>query len=297
MEFRALHYFLTVAQERNITRAAEKLHMAQPPLTRQIKRLEEELGVPLLIRGGRQLQLTEEGRFLQARGREILQLMENTQQQLGQLGPAQYGTIRLCTTEVSGATLLSERIAAFHETAPNIHFQILAGDSTENRDRLEKNLVDMGIVREPFNLEPYDQIALRREPWGILCSRDHPLAAQHPETVPLACLGEVPLMLPARQSLQADIHNWLGQFLPRRNVFCLYNSIFSILGLAQRGLGVILAPQSVWAFIDPASLAYRTLVEPGHQSRIFLVKRRGRLMPPAAARFWEFAEGYSDQKA
>lgn len=242
MEFRTLHYFLTVAQERNITRAAEKLHMAQPPLTRQIKRLEEELGVPLLIRGGRQLQLTEEGRFLQARGREILQLMENTQQQLGQLGPAQYGTIRLCTTEVSGATLLSERIAAFHETAPNIHFQILAGDSTENRDRLEKNLVDMGIVREPFNLEPYDQIALRREPWGILCSRDHPLAAQHPETVPLACLGEVPLMLPARQSLQADIHNWLGQFLPRRNVFCLYNSIFSILGLAQRGLGVILAP-------------------------------------------------------
>ena len=95
----------------------------------------------------------------------------------------------MCTTEVSGATLLSERIAAFHETAPNIHFQILAGDSTENRDRLEKNLVDMGIVREPFNLEPYDQIALRREPWGILCSRDHPLAAQHPETVPLACLG------------------------------------------------------------------------------------------------------------
>ena len=65
MEFRTLHYFLTVAQERNITRAAEKLHMAQPPLTRQIKRLEEELGVPLLIRGGRQLQLTEEGRFLQ----------------------------------------------------------------------------------------------------------------------------------------------------------------------------------------------------------------------------------------
>ena len=115
MEFRTLHYFLTVAQERNITRAAEKLHMAQPPLTRQIKRLEEELGVPLLIRGGRQLQLTEEGRFLQARGREILQLMENTQQQLGQLGPAQYGTIRLCTTEVSGATLLSERM----ETGPN----------------------------------------------------------------------------------------------------------------------------------------------------------------------------------
>ena len=189
MNLKTCQYFVALAEEMNFTKASEALHITQQSLSGSIKRLEEELGVPLLIRGGRQLQLTEEGRFLQARGREILQLMENTQQQLGQLGPAQYGTIRLCTTEVSGATLLSERIAAFHETAPNIHFQILAGDSTENRDRLEKNLVDMGIVREPFNLEPYDQIALRREPWGILCSRDHPLAAQHPETVPLACLG------------------------------------------------------------------------------------------------------------
>lgn len=118
--------------------------------------------------------------------------MENTQQQLGQLGPAQYGTIRLCTTEVSGATLLSERIAAFHETAPNIHFQILAGDSTENRDRLEKNLVDMGIVREPFNLEPYDQIALRREPWGILCSRDHPWRPSIRRPCPWPAWGRCP---------------------------------------------------------------------------------------------------------
>ena len=169
MEFRTLHYFLTVAQERNITRAAEKLHMAQPPLTRQIKRLEEELGVPLLIRGGRQLQLTEEGRFLQARGREILQLMENTQQQLGQLGPAQYGTIRLCTTEVSGATLLSERIAAFHETAPNIHFQILAGDSTENRDRLEKNLVTWASSGNPSTWNPMTRLLFGGNP-GASCA-------------------------------------------------------------------------------------------------------------------------------
>lgn len=169
MEFRTLHYFLTVAQERNITRAAEKLHMAQPPLTRQIKRLEEELGVPLLIRGGRQLQLTEEGRFLQARGREILQLMENTQQQLGQLGPAQYGTIRLCTTEVSGATLLSERIAAFHETAPNIHFQILAGDSTENRDRLEKTWWTWASSGSPSTWNPMTRLPFGGNP-GASCA-------------------------------------------------------------------------------------------------------------------------------
>lgn len=192
MEFRTLHYFLTVAQERNITRAAEKLHMAQPPLTRQIKRLEEELGVPLLIRGGRQLQLTEEGRFLQAGGGRSSNSWRTPSSSWGSWALPSTAPSVCAPRRSPGATLLSERIAAFHETAPNIHFQILAGDSTENRDRLEKNLVDMGIVREPFNLEPYDQIALRREPWGILCSRDHPLAVQHPETVPLACLGRCP---------------------------------------------------------------------------------------------------------
>lgn len=292
MEFRTLHYFLTVAHERNITRAAEKLHMAQPPLTRQIKQLEGELGVTLFHRGGRQLRLTEEGRFLQQQGAEILQLLEKTTQQLKQMGPEEHGTLSLCTTEATGATLLSRLIAAFHETSPHIRFEILSGSGTENRDRLEKNLVDMGIFREPVNLEPYDQLFLRREPWGILCSPASPLAAQDQEDVALAQLWDIPLMLPMRQALQEDIDHWLGQSLPQRKVFCLYSSIFSILGLAQQGLGVILAPQSVQALIDPKKLVFRTLVQPSHFSQIYLVKRRFQLMTPAAARFWEFAQEF-----
>ena len=290
MEFRTLRYFLAVAQERNITRAAEKLHMAQPPLTRQIKQLEAELGVTLFLRGGRQLQLTEEGRFLQQRGEEILQLVEKTRQQLGQMGPEKHGTVTLCTTEASGTTLLSDLIADFHAVAPNVHFQILAGSGIENRDRLEKNLVDLGVVREPFNLEPYDHLFLQEEPWGILCSRTHPLAALDPETVSLEQLKEIPLMLPARPSVQDEISYWLSEHLPQRNVFCLYNSISAILGLAERGVGVILAPRSAKNFTDPAKLAYRTIISPRHDSRIYLVRNRDRIMPPAAKRFWEFVE-------
>lgn len=292
MEFRTLRYFLAVARERNITRAAEKLHMAQPPLTRQIKLLEAELGVPLLIRGGRQLQLTEEGRFLQERGSEILQLLETTQQQLEQLGPETHGVLSLCTTEASGSTLLSELIAAFHQSAPGIRFQVLAGSGTESQDRLEKNLADMGIVREPFNLEPYDRIFLRQEPWGILCSQAHPLAARNQESVELAWLEEIPLMLPLRQSAREEILSWFGHPLSEQNIFCLYTSIASILGLAERGLGVIVAPQSVRAFTDPSKLAYRTILRPGHQSQLFLVKRRAQMMTPAAARFWQFVQAY-----
>ena len=83
MEFRTLHYFLTVAQERNITRAAEQLHMAQPPLTLPIQRPDDELRVPLPIRGGRHHQLSDEGRLLQARRRDVLIPEDITSQKLG----------------------------------------------------------------------------------------------------------------------------------------------------------------------------------------------------------------------
>ncbi len=111
--------------------------------------------------------------------------MENTQQPA--LGTPCAGTIRLYRSQ-GHAFYRTHR--SLH-TAPSIHFQITK-DSTENRDRLEKTWWTAGHRQEPFNLEYYDQIALPGEPWGILCSRDHPLAAQHPETVPLACLGRCP---------------------------------------------------------------------------------------------------------
>ena len=153
MDIRTLRYFLVTAQERNFTKAANKLCMAQPPLSRQIKILEEELGVTLFIRNSRQLQLTEEGYFLKQQAEEILLLIEKTEHQLEKMGTNDYGTISIGATESCGGSILPHLIEGFHETAPHIRFQIWTGNSDETQERLEKNLVDVAVVREPFNME------------------------------------------------------------------------------------------------------------------------------------------------
>lgn len=164
MDIRTLRYFLVTAQERNFTKAANKLCMAQPPLSRQIKLLEEELGVTLFIRNSRQLQLTEEGYFLKQQAEEILLLIEKTEHQLEKMGNNDYGTISIGATESCGGSILPHLIEGFHEVAPHIRFQIWTGNSDEIQERLEKNLVDVAVVREPFNMEQYDRIFLNHEP-------------------------------------------------------------------------------------------------------------------------------------
>lgn len=138
MDIRTLRYFLVTAQERNFTKAANKLCMAQPPLSRQIKLLEEELGVTLFIRNSRQLQLTEEGYFLKQQAEEILLLIEKTEHQLEKMGTNDYGTISIGATESCGGSILPHLIEGFHETAPHIRFQIWTGNSDETQERLEK---------------------------------------------------------------------------------------------------------------------------------------------------------------
>lgn len=293
MDIKALKYFLAVAQEQNITRAAEKLCMAQPPLSRQMKLLEEELGVTLFVRGKRQIQLTEEGYYLKQQAEEIILLMERTQQQLGKMGGSASGLISIGATEACGASILSEMIEQFHEIAPGIHFQIWSGNGDEIRDRMEKNLVDVGIIREPFNMESYDRAFLRCEPWIAVFSKEHHLAEQTEEGIELSMLKEEPLMIPIRQPLQNEINSWFNELATERNIFCLYNSLTSVMGLVEHGLGIAIFPESARNFTNQEKLVYRKIIHPEHESRVFLVKKKFRVMTSASELFWKFALQYA----
>ena len=121
MDIKSLQYFLEVAREENITRAAQKLCIAQPPLSRQLQKLEEELGVQLLIRGKRRVQLTEEGVFLKQQAEEIIALMERTKYQLGMVKSSTYGTVSIAVTESCGAGVMCSLIRKFHEIYPGVH--------------------------------------------------------------------------------------------------------------------------------------------------------------------------------
>ena len=289
MDIKSLRYFLEVAREENITRAAGKLCIAQPPLSRQLQKLEEELGVQLLIRGKRRVELTEEGKFLKQQAEEIIALVERTEYQLGMVQSSTYGSISIAVTESCGAGVMCALIERFHEKYPNIRFQILAGSGDEVNQRMEQNLADIGIMREPFDMETYDREFLKSEPWLAVMGKETPLARETGKTVPLSRLGGEDLIIPARLPIQEEINSWFNDAAQERNIFCVYNSPAAIIPLVESGAAVAICPESVKSFAGGRRLVFKPIVEPRKDSRLYLVKKRRQMMPLAAQLFWEFA--------
>ncbi len=172
-----MKYFLTVAREENITRAAEMLHITQPTLSRQLTLLEEELGIQLFVRGKRKTTLTL---LLRRRAEQIVELSEITKQELG--GPTQElsGVISIGSAEsAAAAQVLLELMKHFCPQYPKVQFDLLSGNAQQIKERLDKGLIDIGLLIEPVNLENYDFIRLPQlERWGLLMRKDDPLAAK-----------------------------------------------------------------------------------------------------------------------
>ena len=148
MELRTLHYFITVARELNFTRAAEKLNMSQPPLSNQIKGLEEELGALLFLRGKRRLELTEEGALLLRRAVQIQELAEKTRQEIASLREGMTGTIYLSMVEGRAPFLAARWIAGFREEFPLVRYNLWNGSSDDALDRLRKGLPQQCVLCE-----------------------------------------------------------------------------------------------------------------------------------------------------
>ena len=292
MDIKILKYFLAVAREGTITRAAEKLSIAQPPLSRHMQLLEEELGVTLFVRGKRRIRLTEEGIFLKQQAEEIITLMEKTENQLSKIKTNTHGTIALGVTETSGASILSSLIGAFHRQYPYIRYNIVGGSVDEVKEKLEKGLVDMGLVRDPFDTETYESIFWKTESWIALLSRDHPLARAASGTVELRQLAGESLIIPARPQLQNEIHNWFNLLSEERNIFCLYNTLSCVVPMVEDNIGIAICPESAQYTTNPQKLAYLKIIRPEHSSNLMLVRRRHQLLPTATECFWDFTRNY-----
>lgn len=174
MELRTLRYFTVVARELNITRAAEKLNMSQPPLSNQIKALEEELGVQLFIRGKRHLELTEEGTLLLRRAVQMQELADKTRQELASLREGMTGTIYLSMVEGRAPFLAAQWIAGFREEFPLVRYNLWNGSSDDVLDRLRKGLADLAVIAAPYDSEYLEGFPVGRELWAAMLHPDHP---------------------------------------------------------------------------------------------------------------------------
>ena len=277
MELRTLHYFTVVAQELNITRAAEKLNMSQPPLSNQIKALEEELGVQLFIRGKRRLELTEEGGLLLRRAVQIQELADKTRQELASLREGMTGVIYLSMVEGRAPFLAARWIAGFREEFPLVRYNLWNGSSDDVLDRLHKGLADLAVIAAPYDTEHLEGFPVGREPWIAMLHPDHPLAQTVGDTIPLSSLAGEPLIVPSRKSRVDAIRRWFGEVGAEPHILCEMSNYMDAAALTSQGVGISIFPQTV--DVSNGLVVSKVVIQPSRQVEYILVWNRGQ--PPS----------------
>ena len=239
MELRVLRYFLAVAREENITRAAALLHVTQPTLSRQLMQLEEELGVKLFRRGQYRVVLTDEGMLLRRRAQEILELAEKAERELTHSGGELSGEIAIGCGETRSMTTLSRHIRLFRQRYPQVRFRIYSAIADDVKERIEKGLLDMGLLTEPVDIGRYAFHRLpEKDRWGVLVPEDHPLAAKDGAS-PQDLLGE-PLLLSGRELIRQELAGWFGEAYGAIQVAAEYNLILNAANMVKNGVGLAL---------------------------------------------------------
>ena len=235
MEIRELRYFLAVARERNLSKAAEVALTTQPNLTRQMQKLEREIGGPLFTRG-RQITLTETGQILYRRAEEIVELMDRTHSELSMPTTDIYGDVYIGGGESHANSVIANAAKAVQTDYPNIRFHFFSGDTIEVSERLDKGLIDFGIMVEPADLSKYEYLRIPlTDTWGVLMRKDSPLAEK--KAITAEDLYAQPLILSKHSVGKNLIDEWFGKSSEQLNIVATYNLIYNASLLVEAGIG------------------------------------------------------------
>ena len=286
MELRVLRYYLTVAREENITRAADMLHITQPTLSRQMAELEEELNTRLFERTNRKIVLTESGMLLRRRAEELISLADKVQQEFQSGGDELTGLISIgsgVTAAVSAC--LPKLLQDYAQKYPQVRFELHTGTAAGIKDLLDKGLLDIGILMEPIEVEKYDFVRLPvKEVWGILMPADDPLAQK--TAITPGDLQDLPLIVSWRIR-EREAKAWFGGDTEHLNVFCTYDLIDNAATLVEHRLGYAFVIQGA---LKPApGLTFRHLA-PEVSNTSVLVWKRYQPSHPAVQKFIELAQ-------
>lgn len=236
MELRVLKYFLTVANEENITRAAQILHITQPTLSRQLMQLERELGVTLFERGNHRISLTHSGMLFKRRAQELVELAEKAKQEFA-CSDELCGEISIGSGEFKSSQFLAELICSFRQLYPKVRFELYSGNSDNIKDQIERGLLDLGLLLEPVDLTRYDFLRTPvREEWIAYVAESSPLAGK--EAISPEDLAEQSLILTRREVLQHQLRNWLGPYAERVSAAAQGNLLYNMVVLVRNGAGV-----------------------------------------------------------
>lgn len=287
MENRLLKYFLVAAQEANITRAAEILHVSQPALSKQIMQLEDELGAKLFIRGKRSLTLTEEGRFLRGRAEEIVALTEKTERDFHDGIVSYNGIISIGMGETAASRWLGRLAVEFTKSYPEVKFDFYSATADSVKARIEKGLLDAGLLIEPtVDLSKYDLLRIPvRDSWGVLISTANPLHEK--EYVTREDLVGERIFAPFR--LADRLEETFGISAQSPNVFGTHNLLNNAATLVRENAGVAITISGATELYDRRELVWRPFY-PEVSLASVLIWKKYNATSPSATKFFEFVE-------
>lgn len=258
MDIRVLQYFLAVAREESITKAAETLRMTQPPLSRQLKGLEDELGKQLLIRGGKKVTLTEDGMLLRKRAEELVELMEKTKAELASSDDSINGEIYIGGGETDAISFFAETAEILKKKYPLIHYHIYSGDATVVMEKLDKGLIDFGLLVGPVDVSKYDSMWLPiSDTWGVLMREDSPLAEK--DVICAEDLWDKPLIISHQTSDSSDVLTWLKRNVSKLNIVMTYDLLYNASHFVKKGFGYAIALDGIINTTGESELCFRPL--------------------------------------
>ena len=285
MDLKQLYYFKTIVEEGNISAAARKLHISQPPLSLQIKHLEDECGAVLLKRGSRKVTLTDEGLIVYKHARDILKLSESAHKELYQYKRGDSGILRIGVVSTSGAAMLDRRVAHFHETYPNIQFELHEGNTFEILQWIESGIVEIAIVRTPFPHSDVHQRTLLHEPLVALMDKKYDWCPGR-DIIEVSELKERPLIYHRRfeKRIEDTCHKY--DFVPY-NVCCSSDARTAVLW-ATYGMGIALIPRITTAYCSNAThMVTKELNYPDLDSELRAVWSQNHVLSLPAERFFK----------
>ena len=290
MELRVLKYFLTVADEGNITRAADILHVTQPTLSRQLIELEDELGTALLIRGKRSVTLTDEGFLFKQQAEMIVELSDELEHIFKDKKDVVCGTIRIGASEAVGCRALALYMKEFREKYPDVQFDLYNGMADNIKEMLERGLLDLGLVLEPVDTAKFEYVRLpQKETWGLLLRKDHELAEK--ETLTVEEIRQYPLIMPGRENAKNEVLHWLQCEESHLNIPAYYNLLSNAALLVEAGMGCAVCLDGALSIHADPDLCFRQIL-PEHTTRSVILWKKNHLFSQAASLFVQTIQEY-----
>jgi len=283
MEIRILKYFLAVAREENITKAAESLHITQPTLSRQLMQLEDELHAQLFIRGKNKIILTDAGMLLRKRAEEIVDLTYKTEKEFLQQDELLTGEIFIGSAEVNTMHFLAKTMKEFQKQCPHIQYHLYSGNADDVKEKIDKGLIDVALLLEPVDMEKYEFIRLpNKHKWGVVVPKGSRFAIQGYVTSDDLLLE--PLILPSRSIVQNELASWFKESFDRLNVVSTFNLLYNAAIMVDEGIGYAVTLEKLINTDDDSNVCFVPF-NPSLETHSVIAWKKNQIFSPATTKF------------